>query len=127
MDCSSVAGPPDSEIEQLRSEVRSLRKCLVASDVTVPSEWGLTRSERTIFLSLLQSEAVSRDGIMTALYSSQESRPEPKILDVFLSRLRKKTKDVGVDIRTDYGFGYRLVDRSKWRARLETSKHEGVT
>lgn len=108
-------------IARLRAENAELRASLVGSCLVAPADWGLTLTEDRIFAILLKSDAVSKSSIMSALYNSNEDRPAPKLIDVFVHRLRKKTREHGVEIRTILGVGYSLADRLVW---LKTLKIE---
>lgn len=62
----------------------------------------------TLLLELLlalQGQVVSREQIMDKLYGNEIKKPELKILDVFICKLRK----AGVPIKTTWGRGYSLV------------------
>lgn len=68
---------------------------------------------------LLKCEAVSKTSMMTALYAGNTERPSIKLIDVFVHRLRKKTRKHSVEIRTILGVGYSLADRLVWRKTLK--------
>lgn len=72
---------------------------------------ALTRQELDILL-LLHSRVlrvVQKQAIMDHLYQlSPDVEPEPKILDVFICKMRKKLKPLGVSIQTSWGRGYSL-------------------
>jgi DNA-binding response OmpR family regulator len=52
---------------------------------------------------------VSRDRMMTRIYGHRPEEPDPKIVDVFICKARKKFKDMGFDIVNRWGRGYRLI------------------
>lgn len=62
----------------------------------------------TLILELLlalQGQVVSREQIMDKLYGSSVKKPELKILDVYICKIRK----AGFLIETTWGRGYSLV------------------
>ncbi|MER9912667.1 winged helix-turn-helix domain-containing protein [Mesorhizobium sp. M0050] len=51
----------------------------------------------------------SQASLLTRLYQLKTDEPELKIIDVFVCKLRKKLKPLGVEIQTVWGQGYRLL------------------
>ncbi|WP_311276127.1 helix-turn-helix domain-containing protein [Methylobacterium sp. WCS2018Hpa-22] len=102
------------EITRLRAENEQLRSTLVQRDLAIPSEWKLTPSERTIVLTLLKNDVVTKDSMIALLYGGSGSLPGRKTIDVFLSRIRKKTEQFSFEISTTLGIGYSLKDRVAW-------------
>ncbi len=103
------------KIEELEEQVRQLKKLLVPVFIT-PIEWGLTRKEKALFCMLLKRDLVSRDMLDAAAITGTSI--SPKYCDVILYFLRKKLKKFGVQIKTEWGVGWRLVDRKNWQKRL---------
>jgi DNA-binding response OmpR family regulator len=70
----------------------------------------LTRQEHTIFEALNKAfpKMRTREQLLTDLYWDKHEEPEIKIIDVFVCKLRKKLKPLGVVIHTIWGQGYRL-------------------
>jgi len=90
-------GPLSLDLEQKRAEVKG-----------VPI--NLTRKEYELLeaLVLRSDRTLSKDTILSLLYGGMDE-PNPKIIDVFICKLRKKLSDAldGVSpIRTVYGIGY---------------------
>ncbi|MEL7461150.1 MAG: response regulator transcription factor [Pseudomonadota bacterium] len=84
------------------------RRRVAVGDVPV----ALTPAEYEILehLTLHRKSVVSRDNIMTHLYGLEDG-PDPKILDVHTTRIRKKLRTAGADpkqLRTVTGQGYAL-------------------
>lgn len=75
----------------------------------------LTRAEQAIFLRLMQSpgQALSRERLYDVLYDARADSdcPDPKIIDVFICKLRRKVARIGLAglIETLGGRGFRLV------------------
>lgn len=70
----------------------------------------LTKQEQSLFLSLhgAAGRLRTREQLLSDLYWQEADEPEIKIIDVFVCKLRKKLKPLGVDIVTAWGRGYRL-------------------
>ena len=104
-----------AKIEELEEQVRQLQKVLVPPFVT-PVEWGLTRKQKALFCMLLKREIVTRD-MLDAAYITGASIT-PNYGNVILYQLRKKLKKYGIHVKSEWGVGWRLVDRKNWQKRL---------
>ena len=102
----------EAENYALREEVRELRR--VFADDDVPMIPGVTAKERQVFATLWKREGVvSRHQIMSAIYGAIiDDAPDPKTVDVFICKLRKKLVPLGITIVTVWGQGWRLEDKS---------------
>ncbi len=103
------------KIEELEEQVRQLKKVLVPPFVT-PVEWCLTRKQQALFCMLLKRDLVSRDMLDAAAITGASITPNYG--NVKFYQLRKKLKKFGVQIKTEWGVGWRLVDRKTWQKRL---------
>lgn len=108
------------ENERLRAENDVLKSELVAREVSTPADWKLTKVEQQIFQMMLKTEVVTKQAIVAVLYGANPSSSVLKNLDVFIARIRAKTRDEGVNIETIVSVGYRLSDRDEW---LKALKH----
>lgn len=107
-----------NRVETLEERVRQLEDALVPVSVHVPVEWCLTAAECRVFSHLTTREMATKASIMAALYSDRpDDDIEPKIVDVFVCKMRKKLKLFGVEIATVWGQGYALIDRQHYSAR----------
>lgn len=109
-----------AENARLKSENEALRSSLVASEVSTPRDWRLTQVEQTIFQTLLKSEVVTKQTLIQLLYGGTQTASAVKNMDVFIARIRRKTKAASVKIETIFGVGYRLLDREAWLKALNT-------
>lgn len=98
----------EEENRGLRDRIEWLERELLGRDDHVPVEWGLTGMQARLILALARRSEMTREQLMTALYSDCNEEPEPKIVDVFVSHLRRKLKKHGVEITTLWGRGYAL-------------------
>lgn len=102
-------------IDELKEQVCQLKKLLVPPFVT-PAEWHLTRKQKALFCMLLNRDLVTRDMLDAADITGASITPNHA--NVVLYQLRKKLKKFGVQIKTEWGVGWRLVDRKSWQKRL---------
>lgn len=103
------------KIEELEQQVRQLKKILVPAFVT-PIEWRLTRKQQALFCMFLKRDLVTRDMLDAAAITGASI--SPNYGNVILYQLRKKLKKYGIYIKTEWGVGWRLVDRKSWQKRL---------
>jgi two-component system cell cycle response regulator CtrA len=95
-------------IHTLEERVRQLEEILAPSSVDIPVEWGLTVTEKRVYACLATRAMASKAMIFQSLYSDQLEEPDPRIIDVFVCKLRKKLKPFGIAIATVRGEGYAL-------------------
>jgi len=73
----------------------------------------LTKKEYQIaeILALRKGAVLSKEAILDHLYGGLDE-PNPKIIDVFICKIRKKLQALGVDdfIETNWGRGYMVID-----------------
>ena len=68
--------------------------------------------QETEVLGLLRAargNVVSRQSLMAGLYPIEADEADIKIVDVFICKLRKKLKPLGLEIGTAWGRGYRFI------------------
>lgn len=59
---------------------------------------------------------VSRERLLSNLYLVEADEADIKIIDVFVCKIRKKLRPLGVEISTAWGRGYRLVRKREAEA-----------
>lgn len=105
----------EQENGMLREQIRRLELALVDTE-PLPFEWGLTGQESAVFGVLVNRPLATKDAVMAALYRSiGRDEAEPKIVDVFICKMRKKLKPFGIEIRTIWGQGYALPETLRHR------------
>lgn len=78
-------------------------------DFLAPMEWRLTGQETRVFGCLLARDVATKHALMAACYTNLgKEEPDPKIVDVFVCKVRKKLAVFDVSIETVWGVGYRL-------------------
>lgn len=109
----------EAENDMLRERVAAVEQLLVAgvADVApIDVHLLLTPSESVVFGVLLRRETVRKDQIMAALYRDfGKDEAEPKIVDVFICKLRRKLLPHGIKIKTMWGQGYFIDAETKRR------------
>lgn len=85
----------------------------------------LTKKEyQTVeILALRKGAVLSKEAILDHLYGGLDE-PNPKIIDVFICKIRKKLQSLGIDdfIETNWGRGYMVIDHRP-EAGHETPRH----
>jgi two-component system cell cycle response regulator CtrA len=119
-------GGATAEMERLRREnfhlrtrVRDLERALRVPLIT-PKAWRLTPTEERVFEVLMTRPVATRRAIMAALYSNVlREEPDEKILDVWVSKIRRKLREVAIHIETHPGVGWSIAPEIK--SRVSTS------
>jgi DNA-binding response OmpR family regulator len=78
---------------------------------------ALTPAESRVFVRLLKHAFVSKEDLHAAMSSDGKPTTGVKIVDVVISRLRRKLAPHGVELNTVYGQGVRLADGTRDRIR----------
>ena len=116
-DLSRQVAMLERENERLREENARLRRMQTEVDI-LPPLFGLTGREDALVSLLLAKEVATKDQLHFALYGHEvDGGAEPKIIDVFICKIRKKLKPFGIEIGTMWGRGYRLDPEMKARMR----------
>lgn len=112
-------------VETLQEENRQLREML-KPPTTYPAEWRLSQQEVELLtiLAARAPSAMSKSLIYDALFFDKDEPPQPKIVDVVVSKLRSKLKTLGVEIETIWGFGYRMGIPARDRLRAAAATDE---
>lgn len=106
---SALVGAQSRKITMLEEEKRALIE-MIADSKEPPPIRGMTANEAKILSALLRNERVSRSTIMSITKSRAE---DYKIVDVWICKLRKKIKPLGLEIKNIWGEGYFIPRESK--------------
>lgn len=104
------------QIEELREQVRQLRAALGVAR-RWPDDWRLTRSETVMLGVLVARDMATKNTLVVALGLDRAERPSDKLVEVHLSRLRRKVKARGIHIRNRVGTGWFLSREDRARLR----------
>lgn len=106
----------EAENDELRERIRQLERTFLNTEWTPPVELGLTIGEaRIVGMLAVREEATTKDMFMTALYGLRpdSDQVEPKIIDVFVCKARRKLARYGIEIGTVWGRGYIMPEASR--------------
>lgn len=107
------------ENEFLRLRVQELEGLLLNADL--PPSLGLSRTAGRVLSLLLARTIVTKEAVMTALYSiAVEDPPDDKIVAAFIFSLRRKLAPHGVAIHSKVGRGapgYWITNEDKAKVR----------
>lgn len=106
----------EAENDLLRERVAFLERS-IGSDRAVPRVLGLTATESRVLAVLVVRVEASKDQILTIAYNNVhgDELPDPKIIDVFICKIRAKLRPFDIGIDTIWGQGYRLRPEMKKR------------
>lgn len=110
------------ENEALREQIAYLQAALMGPE-ELPLEWGLTKTEQRIVRVCLTRDIATKEAIATALYWDKDE-PEDAIsnIRVHLSKIRRKLKPFGIEIKTSWGNGFYVP--SGIRERFQSRRNE---
>lgn len=102
----------EDEVYELRERVRQLEG-EVHDAAWMPTEWALTPRECAVLNLLLKRSIMTRSHAQAAIYGDDpDGGADPKIIDVFIHKIRKKLEPYGLKIDTYRGEGFRLTPDS---------------
>jgi DNA-binding response OmpR family regulator len=112
-----------SELQNLRDRVEEL-EALIGMRLAFEDHrpLGFSKRRAQILGILLNREIATRDFIFTAVWGG-ESNVCDKIIDVHVSKIRKRLKMFGANIENIHNVGYRIpeADRKRLKAMLENA------
>lgn len=89
--------------------------------VDLPPEFGIPRNMSALLTMLLKREIITREGALLAIYSGMpntwDKEPDPKIIDVFVCKLRVRLRKYGVRVSCKWGLGYYIDGANKRKLR----------
>jgi len=117
-------------IEELREEIRQLRAELYGHQWEPPRELDLTFAQKAVLRALIRWDRVLP---LWFLFNATRLVPgshgdeiDPKVLQVQMSKMRRKLRPFGLEIETAHGEGYVLERASRekllnWNAQMEAA------
>lgn len=104
----------DDEVEDAAADRLAEIDAALKDDSWIPSEWDLTRTEAQIFNVLARRSLTTKESLHTIIYGDDaDGGADPKIFDIYISKMRPKLARVGITIETVRGQGYRFDDKSR--------------
>jgi two-component system cell cycle response regulator CtrA len=87
----------------------------------IPPEFCIPRNMGRLLAMLLKREVVTREGAVLAIYSGMpntwDKEPDPKIIDVFICKLRVRLRKYGIKVSCKWGLGYFMDGENKRKLR----------
>lgn len=100
------------QVYAMQERVRQLEGEIVET-AWIPTDWFLSSSEAAVLNLLLKRSILTKSHFQAAIYGDDpDGGPDPKILDVYIHKIRQKVEPFGVVIKTQRGEGYRLTPES---------------
>ena len=125
---ASVIARLREENETLAEQVTQLKRMLGATESFLfPPSLKLTPSEAKLFGLLMQREVVNRTVAMEAMYFDRpDDIPFDKIITVYICKVRKKLRWVGIELKCKWGEGYylRQVDKERIKGMIEDERQQ---
>jgi len=109
------------ENELLKEQNAYLRSALMGA-VELPLEWKLTKTEQRIMSVCLARDLATKEALAAALYWDKEDPADgPSNVKVHISKIRRKLKPFGIEIKTIWGQGFHVPAeiREQFRSRIE--------
>lgn len=104
----------DHQIETLKGVIEDLHRALEEEVEGLEFAYVLSRREREVLGLLTRRNRVTRQQLYTVLYGADpDGGPGPKIIDIFIHKIRKKLCGTGIIIETIIGVGYQLSEASR--------------
>jgi two-component system, cell cycle response regulator CtrA len=117
---SPIPVEPPPPIDALLDRIDQLETEL-GLKVEIPPEFCIPRNMGSLLAMLLKREVVTRDGALLAIYSGMpntwDKEPDPKIIDVFICKLRVRLRKYGIKVSCKWGLGYFMDGENKRRLR----------
>lgn len=111
---------PSADPSQLLDRIELLEQEL-GLKTDFPPEFSIPRNMMPLLGILLKREIISREGALIAIYSGMPNswgkEPDPKIIDVFICKLRTRLKRYGIKVSCKWGLGYFMDGENKRRLR----------
>jgi two-component system cell cycle response regulator CtrA len=111
---------PNQDPTQLLDRIEALEQEL-GLKTEFPPEFSIPRNMMPLLGILLKREIISREGALIAIYSGMPNswgkEPDPKIIDVFICKLRTRLKKYGVKVSCKWGLGYFMDGENKRKLR----------
>jgi two-component system cell cycle response regulator CtrA len=120
IDDDDLPRPWPKEREALMDRIDQLETELgIRADI--PPMIGVPRNMGRLLAMLLKREVVTREGALLAIYSGMpntwDKEPDPKIIDVFICKLRTRLKKYGIKVSCKWGLGYFMDGDNKKKLR----------
>lgn len=103
------------ENEDLKHRVRELEQLLMGTELYLPPHLKLTARQEQLVKVMMSRPMMTREAAMFIIYQDNPEGVEPKILDVFICKIRKKLAEHGIEIKTIWGRGWQITEDGRRR------------
>ena len=131
--------PQDLEIKRLREENGALQERVeelefqveeLLQDVPEAAFPFMTRTEARLMVMLMSREACKRSALHQASMMDNGKETEPKLIDVYICKVRKKLRDVlglsdVIDTYFASGYGISAVNKDRVKQAMEAYRNAG--
>lgn len=118
-----------AQLDDARFQIRQLSVAEKPEMISAGRVFGLTPKEARILTTLLRRETATRTTLYHALYDGamDVGERDPKIIDVFICKLRKKLRPHGIVVDNVWGSHYSMDAENKAKLRALIAVPETVT
>lgn len=110
----SVVEKLRERIDELEAQVSDLKRLAFGDVSKVPPGLRVSPSCKKILAALIAREACTAKHLFEALYHDRfDDAPEPNVLSVYMSQLRKALRQIGVEIKKDGQCQYYITKEHK--------------
>jgi two-component system cell cycle response regulator CtrA len=108
-----------AQLDDAQMQIRELTSVRELGVETYVGVAQMTRKEAVVAAAIVKYGHASKSSIYHALYGGLDidEQREPKIVDVFVCKIRKKLRPFGVEIDTQWGVGYKMSPENVARLR----------
>lgn len=101
-------------LAEAEETIRQLRELGRRETTLLFTGLHLTKREAVLVATLMQSRIVSRLDLWRILQqTSQKNEVCPEAVSILIHRVRRRLKDVGVEVKNEWGRGYYISDQHK--------------
>lgn len=113
----------EDQIYALRERVADLERTL-GEEFLPPRALRLTGYERRLLGLLMARDLVRKPAAYTLLYGAGPCETDPKVLDVYIHRIRGKLRPHGVSIETLFALGWSIPanDKARLQAMIDAER-----
>lgn len=106
-----------AENDKLRDQVRNLKDTFLSPAPVFSSIFKLTKNESAMLSAIFRSSGFLPTRALHIAMHGLDPDTDPKIVAVYVCKLRKKLRPHGITIESIWGEGYRIVGDSRERLR----------
>ena len=110
------------ENDELAERILQLEEILYGKCETYQHDYGLTMGEAVVFSVIVSRDLAPREAILSAIQHRFGKDPHHKIIDVHMSRLRRKLARFGIEVKTIRGVGFMLDRHVRHQIRAHTEQ-----